>query len=388
VRFVSTIFALIASAAYIAQPARAVENWEIAFKAKAQFLCEWTSAKRLESNGVPVPLVCTDPSAVTADGAYDEVREYFSSWKVTDPYVAASAENQFNDAWDDRWSAVRERREPPSIPNSPVEQPLPGGADLSDDCRAHGLTEVRNLEKLPQDIAAQLRRGDVGGQRYPKLDFIVGGVCADYALIAFEDYDPQFPVHAMSLRSGPSGWTPTSETILSARPHALSELKQLIHTDDAKALAAQWAELEHRRYQKEVMAVEPSRRNGPFREINLSDVEVREIRAVMLEIMPGAILNISGVVSGCLCQDGPACSAQVWVLAHYPQTPERSKDLELSDINDHWVIGSLQRWYLDSENLESKHFPSRVAYDAARQALNDRFPACATQPKSGFAERH
>ena len=57
----------------------------------------------------------------------------------------------------------------------------------------------------------------------------------------------------------------------------------------------------------------------------------REIQRVMLEIMPGAILNISGVVSGCLCQDGPECSAQVWVLAHYPQTPERSKDLELSE---------------------------------------------------------
>jgi hypothetical protein len=94
---------------------------------------------------------------------------------------------------------------------------LPGGADLSDDCRAHGLTEARKLEQLPQDVATQLRRGDIGGQRYPKLDYIVGGICADYVLIAFEDYDPQFPVHAMSLRYGPSGWKPTSEMILRTR---------------------------------------------------------------------------------------------------------------------------------------------------------------------------
>lgn len=376
---VAIVFALIASAACFLQTAWAEENWEIAFKAKAQFLCEWISAKRLESNGVPSPLVCTDPSAVTADGAYDEVREYFGSWKETEPYLAVSAQNQFNDAWDKRWSAIIDRQEPPSISDLPLQRPLlPGGADLSDDCRAHGLTEVRNLEQLPQDVASQLRRGDMGGRRYVKLDYIVGGMCADYVLIAFEDYDPQFPVHAMSLRSGPSGWTPTSETILSVRPHALSELKQMILSDDAKALTAQWAKFERWRYQKELMAVEPSRRDGPFRALNLSDDEVREIQGVMLEIMPGAILNISGVVSGCLCQDGPACSAQVWVLAHYPQTPERSKDLELSDINSHWVIGPVQRWYLDSENLESKHFPSRDAYNTARQALNDQFPACAT----------
>ncbi|HEX4376113.1 MAG TPA: hypothetical protein VHZ99_03065 [Steroidobacteraceae bacterium] len=382
------IFTLGIGAACFAQSAQAEENWEVAFKAKGQFLCEWISVKHLDSNGIPKPPICIDPSPVTADGAYDEVREYFASWKIIDPDFAASVQTQFNDAWDRRWSGIIEGQVPPTLSDALLGHTVTGGAELSDDCRGGGLTEVRSIEQLPQGIVVELRRGDVAGQQYPKLDFIVGGMCADHVLIAVDAYDPRFPVHAISFRSGTSNWEPTSETILTVRPHTLGELKQLIQSDDARTLTSQWAKLKRWRYQKGLIAVEPLRRNGPFRELNLSDDEVREIRGVMLEVMPGAILNISGVVSGCLCQDGTACSAQVWVLAEYPQRPERSKDVELSAINGHWVIGSLQRWYLDSENLESKQFPSRDAYDAARQTLNDEFPVCATQLRRGFVEQH
>lgn len=103
--------------------------------------------------------------------------------------------------------------------------------------------------------------------------------------------------------------------------------------------------------------------------------------AVVLGIMPGAILNISGVVSGCLCQDGPGCAAQGWVLAHRPETPGQSKDLEVSDINNRWMIGPVQQWYLDSEKLQAKHFPTYDAYTGARQALDDQFLPCPTRPE-------
>jgi hypothetical protein len=256
--------------------------------------------------------------------------------------------------------------------------PVSFGADPRAD--AHGLIEVRALDQLPEDIASQLRRGKIGGRSYSRLNFILGGKRADYVLIAFEEYDPSFPVHAMALSPGPSGWKPTAEMILSARPHTLGELEQLIQSDDAKAITAEWAKREHARYNL-LRQVQPSRRNGPFRDINLSDDEVREIQAAILAIMPGAILNISGVVSGCLCEDGPGCAAQAWVLAHRPGTPARSKDLEVSDINNHWMIGPVQQWYLDSEMLDAKHFPNYKAYTDARKTLDDQFPACVTHPE-------
>jgi hypothetical protein len=71
----------------------------------------------------------------------------------------------------------------------------------------------------------------------------------------------------------------------------------------------------------------------------------------MSSLLPDAIVNISGVVTGCACEDGPACSDQVWVVAY---RPEWSKGLELSKINGHWTVGPLQQWWLDYEKLEAE----------------------------------
>lgn len=105
---------------------------------------------------------------------------------------------------------------------------------------AHGLIEVRFLDQLPDSISSQLHRGSIGGRTHPKVSFILGGKRADYVLIAFEEYDPRFPGHAMTFSPGPSGWNPTAEMILSVRPHTLGELEQLIQSDDAKAITAEW----------------------------------------------------------------------------------------------------------------------------------------------------
>jgi hypothetical protein len=55
----------------------------------------------------------------------------------------------------------------------------------------------------------------------------------------------------------------------------------------------------------------PNRRDGPLREPNVSDEEVREIQAATHEVFPGSIVNIFAVVTGCLCEEGWACSDQL-----------------------------------------------------------------------------
>ena len=97
---------------------------------------------------------------------------------------------------------------------------------------------------------------------------------------------------------------------------------------------------------------------------------------VLAQVRPGDIVNIGTVVSGCPCEDGSTCSDQVWVVAHSPGT---SVGLLLSRINSHWVIGPVQQWWLDREDLYARRdsFSSRFTYFAAEDALTERFPACA-----------
>jgi hypothetical protein len=44
--------------------------------------------------------------------------------------------------------------------------------------------------------------------------------------------------------------------------------------------------------------------------------EVREIQAAAHGVVPGALVNISGVVTGCPCEDGTGWSDQVWIVAY------------------------------------------------------------------------
>ena len=86
-----------------------------------------------------------------------------------------------------------------------------------------------------------------------------------------------------------------------------------------------------------------SRFGGSLREQNVNDVEVREIVSAVKEINPGSIVNIDGVKSDCPCEDGPGCTAQVWVVAYQPQ---QSDGYVLSKIDGNWIIGPVQKWWL------------------------------------------
>lgn len=126
--------------------------------------------------------------------------------------------------------------------------------------------------------------------------------------------------------------------------------------------------------EKRIREIRPYRREGPLRSTNITDDEVRQIQVVANKKLPGAIVNIGGVVSGCPCEDGPSCSDQVWIVAYRPDT---SRGLLLSKIEERWKIGPVQQWWLDYEALQARL--GRLSMDD-EDAMTAKFPKCAAQP--------
>ena len=138
---------------------------------------------------------------------------------------------------------------------------------------------------------------------------------------------------------------------------------------------------------QQIYRTRPVRLDGPLREENISDEEVREIEAVMIEHFPGTIVNIGGVTGGCPCEDGLSCNSQVWVVAH---RADRSNGLMLSKIADHWTIGPLQKWWFRSDRLWSlmrtarqKKAPDYLEtyrkLQEQQNQLQQEFPSCGPQ---------
>jgi hypothetical protein len=275
-----------------------------------------------------------------------------------------------------------------------------GAAETDPPTDIQGLEEVRNLSKLPDELAKAL-----GWQRSEKdriadleresgipsptsLDrwFLLGGLSKTYALVAIEErasYPPYHRIHANGFSLVGTSWIASGEWMLSSRPHTIDELVQLLRSPESQALTARWRNWQRERdLDRRIIESEPTltyRRSAQLREININDEEVRQIEAVVRELIPGAIVTISGVAQGCPCEDGPGCSAQVWTAVY---SSKRTSSLELSDINDHWVIGPVQRWFLESAQLDRSKYPTYAAYTAARGALDDRYPACTTGPSN------
>lgn len=75
--------------------------------------------------------------------------------------------------------------------------------------------------------------------------------------------------------------------------------------------------------------------------------------------------------------DALGCSAQAWTAIY---RNDETYSLELSDINEHWVIGPVQQWFLKSAELERSKTKDYAAYSEDRQAMDDRYPSCAVTP--------
>jgi hypothetical protein len=119
----------------------------------------------------------------------------------------------------------------------------------------------------------------------------------------------------------------------------------------------------------------PKRRDEPLREINLTDEEVREIQVATRNYLPAEYLNISPVVTGCACEDGPDCKEQVFVLA---DAGASAKGLQLSRIKNAWTVGALQQWWLSYGRLQERGKKMKwPEFEAALIALAREFPMCA-----------
>ena len=118
----------------------------------------------------------------------------------------------------------------------------------------------------------------------------------------------------------------------------------------------------------------PKRRDEPLRYLNISDNEVREIQLVAEKYLPKVLLNISPVVTGCPCEEGPQCTDQVYIVA---ETAVSSKGLQLSRVRNAWVVGSVQQWYLRYEELRSREAKmDYLKFMRAESELYREFPVC------------
>jgi len=138
--------------------------------------------------------------------------------------------------------------------------------------------------------------------------------------------------------------------------------------------------------EKRINETRPQRRDAPLRQENIRDEEVREILGAARGIVPEAIVNISGVVTGCPCEEGPTCSDQVWILA---STAEKTLGLQLSKIGNAWTIGLIQRWWFEYEALQTRRttFRSYSEYRDAENTLTEKFPMCAAASEKAKGSR-
>jgi hypothetical protein len=121
----------------------------------------------------------------------------------------------------------------------------------------------------------------------------------------------------------------------------------------------------------------PERRNSPLRELNISDDEVREVQAIAAVYLPRALVNISPVVTDCPCEEGPTCTAQVYVLA---TGKGKTKGLQLSRMNRTWQVSMVQAWWLKHDALQQQNkFLDEYREEKARNELLEEFPVCVGQ---------
>lgn len=145
---------------------------------------------------------------------------------------------------------------------------------------------------------------------------------------------------------------------------------------------ADWVLQRARMYDLEYRAdmLRPRRLDSPLRELNISDNEVREIQDVAGKYALNSMLNISPVIAGCPCEEGPLCTDQVYVVA---TTPEKTVGLQLSRIRNSWTVGLVQKWWLRYDEFKTRA-PSmdyRAFFDAKNQLLLE-FPVCALKDAS------
>jgi hypothetical protein len=141
---------------------------------------------------------------------------------------------------------------------------------------------------------------------------------------------------------------------------------------------SEWRRKDH--ISKRADELRPAYRAEPLRYLNISDEEIRQVQLVSVKFLPRAMVNISPVVTDCPCEEGPNCTAQVYVVA---TTGENSKGLQLSRLKDQWIVGVVQQWWIRREALRAPKSKAdlleRYRYERALHELYSEFPVCANR---------
>ena len=141
---------------------------------------------------------------------------------------------------------------------------------------------------------------------------------------------------------------------------------------------SEWRRTDH--VSKRAQALKPAYRSEPLRYLNISDEEVRQVELISVKYLPRNLMNISPVVTNCPCEEGPNCTAQVYVVA---ATGENAKGLQLSRLKDQWMVGVVQQWWFRRDALHapapSAPFAEHYRYARALHELYSEFPVCAKE---------
>ena len=205
----------------------------------------------------------------------------------------------------------------------------------------------------PDGIAERFNKfnaTDAPGCDLPRLLFDSAGVSSAAVVVIYEQAGRPPTYHAVAFMMTRSGWSHVGEWAIG---DDFSGLRNFLYAvDSARYPLARYRLSQIRRFgvERHIAQTYPTRRDGPLRKANLSDDEAREIQSVMSPIYPGAILNISGVVTGCPCEEGASCSDQVWIV---PENERKADGVSLSRISGRWTIGLIQKWWLEKVHLET-----------------------------------
>jgi hypothetical protein len=132
---------------------------------------------------------------------------------------------------------------------------------------------------------------------------------------------------------------------------------------------------------RRALELSPRRRDTPLRPVNISDGEVREVQIIAARYVPRTLVNISPVVTNCPCEEGPNCTAQVYVLA---TEKGKTTGLQLSRTKEHWDVGVVQRWWMRRDAVKRQNtgnsFLDDYLWEKAHNDLLEEFPMCVVPP--------
>ena len=137
-------------------------------------------------------------------------------------------------------------------------------------------------------------------------------------------------------------------------------------------MPARWSRLS---LEQRAVELRPRRRDEPLRYLNITDIEVREIQFVAEKFIPKAIVNISPVVTGCPCEEGPQCTEQVYIVANARgQSPA---DCSSRGSRMRGSVGIIQQWWLRYDALRARRTSMDWrAYEASEAELLRELPQC------------